>query len=204
MLIPKEITSQIWQATPKGNQINCHLSLVVFSTANGQYKNDAAGIQGAPLPVLIHSSRKKNDKEILSPAKRRISLYNHDPDDDNHVDERYLTGLESFKNLDLKVFTTPKGSMEKETFVQMVPWMTARLPSHLGANGQYSFLLLDGHISRWHPKALFLLMKKRMIPIFFPSHTTIVAQPNDNGTIYKLHTCIEEAAQSERTFERDT
>ena len=173
-MIPKGVKNRIFQATPEGDRINCHMSLALFSTATGYYREEAAGVEGAVLPVLIHSTTKKNaKKDLQTTAENRIDLYNANLSHEEDVEPRFLRGLERFGGLDLKVCVSKNGSMTKELFLEVVNYFINQLPKHLGAGNQFSFLLLDGHVSRWHPVALFLLFKHNIIPVFFPSHTLI-------------------------------
>ena len=73
-----------------------------------------------------------------------------------------------------------------------------------GPQGKYVFLLLDSHVSRWNPRALYILFKNRVIPIFFPSHLSIVCQPQDNGVIFFLHKCIKETSLLQRLYRSRT
>ena len=205
LLIPEEITNRIFQSTPEGDRVARHLSLLVFSQANGKYRDKAANIEGAAPPMMIHS-KQSSKKDSTTPAERRINLYNEpDVDTEPSVDDKYTEGLDRYNtNLGMKVFTSPNGSMTKELFLEAMKHLIEHLSSKQGANGLYTFLLLDSHVSRWNPQALYLLFKNRVIPIFFPSHLTIVVQPQDNGVILFLHKCIEEAAQLERLFQTDT
>ena len=204
LLIPKETMNRIFQSTPEGDRVARHLSLLVFSTANGKYKDKAAKIEGAAPPMMIHS-KPSSKKDNTSATERRINLYN-DPDlDTEHINDKYTDGLERYnKNLGMKVFTSSSGSMTKELFLDAMKHLIEHLSSKQGADGTYTFLLMDSHVSRWNPQALFLLFKNRVVPIFFPSHLSIVVQPQDNGVILFLHKCIEEAAQLERLFQNDT
>jgi hypothetical protein len=59
-------------------------------------------------------------------------------------------------------------------------------------------LFLDGHGSRWNRQTLLLLMKNKVLPFFFASHTSIWALPNDGGTNLRLHNCIEEVVRNRR------
>jgi len=61
---------------------------------------------------------------------------------------------------------------------------------------------MDGHVSRWNIAALRYLMLNSVYPFFLPSHTSIWSQPNDNGTIKRLHACIEEATLRRRRWNR--
>jgi hypothetical protein len=56
LLIPEEIMNRIFQSTPEGDRVARHLSLLVFSHANGKYKDKAANIEGAAPPMMIHSN----------------------------------------------------------------------------------------------------------------------------------------------------
>ena len=202
LLIPEEITNRIFQSTPEGDRVARHLSLLVFSHANGKYKDKAASIEGAAPPMMIHS-KQSSKKDNTTAAERRIDLYN-DPDTESPVNDKYTEGLERYRNLGMKVCTSVNGSMTKELFLLAMKHLIENLPSKQGASGMYTFLLMDSHVSRWNPQALYLLFKNRIIPIFFPSHLSIVVQPQDNGVILFLHKCIEEAAQLERLFQTDT
>ena len=76
------------------------------------------------------------------------------------------------------------------------------LPSTQGKNGEPVILFMDGHVSRWNIAALCYLMLNSVYPFFLPSHTSIWSQPNDNGTIKRLHACIEEATLRRRRWNR--
>ena len=166
------------------------------------YRDTSLEIYGSVLPVLIHST-KRNTTETKSAAEKRIDLYSSNPNKVARVDKRFGEGLENFANLDLKVCASTNGSMDKDIFLEVMKYFVDRQPKKFGAKGQYSFLFLDGHVSRWHPKALLLLFQNRIVPLFFPSHLSIVVQPNDNGVIYFLHKCIEDASQLSRMFKND-
>ena len=94
--------------------------------------------------------------------------------------------------------------MTKELFLDAVLHYTKHLDPDQGPNGSYVFLLLDSHVSRWNPKAIYTLFKHRVIPVFFPSHLSIVVQPQDNGVILFLHKCIEEASVLRRLYKNET
>ena len=87
---------------------------------NGKYRDVAAGIKGSILPVLIHSTKTKDqvtDKQ--SAADKRISLYDADPDEVETVKDRFLSGMDRFSNLDMKVCGSQNGSMTKELFLEV-------------------------------------------------------------------------------------
>jgi len=76
------------------------------------------------------------------------------------------------------------------------------LPSSQGKGGNPVILFLDGHSSRWNVAALRYLMLNNVYPFFLASHTTIWSQPNDNGTIMRLHSCIEDATIKKRRWHK--
>ena len=199
IIMPEEILQRIFQMTYDGDKAKRHVSLVVFSRSDGKYK--VGNIEGAPPPIIVHTKQEKKEKEKGPGAiDKRINLYEEDQSL-THVDEKYLEGLEGFEHLGLKVLTSNSGSMTKELFIAVAHHIIDNLAADQGIDGKYFFMLLDSHVSRWNPKALYLLMKNRVIPVFFPSHLSIVTQPQDNGVIYYLHSCFEEAAQIARLFE---
>ena len=200
LLIPEEVRTRLFQATPEGDRPSAHVSLAVCSSANGQYKDQRANIEGAPMPMVIHSAREQQDGR--TPLQRRLSLY--EEQETVQFDDNCTVGFTEGKSLGVTVRTSSNGSMTKELFLDLVLHLIKHLPTNQGADGMYSFLLLDNHVSRWNPKALYLLFKNRIVPIFFPSHLSIVIQPQDNGVILFLHKCLEEASLLERLFEKDT
>ena len=62
MLIPKEVRQRLFQSTPEGNQVKMHITLAVFSKINDYYKNDSTGIDGAPMPMVIHTKQVSSSK----------------------------------------------------------------------------------------------------------------------------------------------
>ena len=202
LLIPEEILNRIFQATPEGDRAAVHLSLAIFSCSNGKYKDESANIEGAPMPFMIHSSPENQDG--MSAIERRLSLY--DEQDTIPFDEdRFTQGfIRENKSLGITIRSSANGSMTKVLFLDAVLHFIKNIPSDQGADGKYTFLLLDSHVSRWNPKALYHLFKNRIIPIFFPSHLSIVVQPQDNGVILFFHKCLEEASLLERLFRSET
>ena len=201
LLVPEEILNRIFQATPEGDRPSTHLSFAMFSCSNGKYKDQSANIEGSPMPMMIHSSPEKQDGR--SPIERRLGLY--EKEDTILFDEdRFTQGFtEEDKNLGITIRSSTNGSMTKLLFLDAVLHYIKNLPSDQGADGKYAFLLLDSHVSRWNPQALYILFKHRIIPIFFPSHLSIVVQPQDNGVILFFHKCMEEAAQIPRLFKSE-
>jgi hypothetical protein len=204
LLIPKEVTQRLFQSTPEGDKSHRHVTVVVFSKSNGWYKDDAANISGAAPPMIIHSKPSMNKDKGASAIDKRMRLYEAGEDDDIIVDQSYLDGITPGNPLGLTIRTSTNGSMTKELFLDLVLHYVRHLGPEQGPRGKYTFLLTDSHVSRWHPKALFILMKNRVIPLYFPSHLSIVVQPQDNGVILFLHKCIEETVSNERLFRSDT
>eukprot|EP00531_Pseudo-nitzschia_arenysensis_P020314 CAMPEP_0116121844 /NCGR_PEP_ID=MMETSP0329-20121206/3908_1 /TAXON_ID=697910 /ORGANISM="Pseudo-nitzschia arenysensis, Strain B593" /LENGTH=1159 /DNA_ID=CAMNT_0003615673 /DNA_START=16 /DNA_END=3493 /DNA_ORIENTATION=- len=201
MLIPKHVKQRIFQATPEGDRAKTHVSLCVFSKSNGRYKDDSMGIEGAPMPMIIHSkpSKKNNGADA---RESRMNLYT--PDEFIDVPISYTDGISDHNPLGITIRTSNNGSMTKELFLDAMLHYVKGLSSDQGPSGKYVFLLLDSHVSRWNPVALYTLFKHRVVPVFFPSHLSIVVQPQDNGVILFLHKCIEEASLLERLFQTDT
>jgi len=98
------------------------------------------------------------------------------------------------------VSTSSKGSMTQVLFYQFCEHFVESLPSHQGKKGSPVILFLDGHASRWNVAALRYLMLNNVFPFFLASHTTIWSQPNDNGTIKRLHSCIADATLNHRRW----
>jgi hypothetical protein len=140
----------------------------------------------------------------MSAIEKRLSLYEEQdtiPFDDKRFSEGFTMGD---RNLGIAIRSSPNGSMTKVLFLDGILHFIKNIPSDQGANGKYSFLLLDSHVSRWNPMALYFLFKNRIIPIFFPSHLSIVVQPQDNGVNLFFHKCMEESCQIARLFKSET
>ena len=204
MLIPKEIAHRIFQSTPEGDKTARHITLAVFSKANGMYKDVGAGIEGAPMPMIIHTKSKKAEEGATGIEKRMALFDDGDEDSEFEFDTSYQEGITEENPLGVTVRTSNSGSMTKELFLDAVFHYINSLSPAQGSNGVWTFLLLDSHVSRWHPMALYHLFKNRVFPIFFPSHLSIVVQPQDNGVIMFMHHCIEMASQTARLFKADT
>ena len=202
IIIPKELTGRIFQQTPQGDKTDRHVTLIAFSRSDGKYHDKLANIEGAAPPIIIHAQGQKNRKDTTTASEKRMKLYD-DPILPK-VDHKFLDGLDDHKDLGLEVLTSINGSMTKELFPFVCSHIIEYLAADQGSNGKYTFLLMDSHVSRWHPRALYLLFKHRIIPLFFPSHLTIVAQPQDNGVILYLHKCLEEASLIPRLFATQT
>ena len=76
------------------------------------------------------------------------------------------------------------------------------LPPDQGKDGLPCILFLDGHASRWNIASIRYLMLNNVYPFYLASHTSIWSQPNDNGTIKCLHSCIEDASVKRRRYDK--
>ena len=103
MLIPKETTQRLFQSTPEGNQVKAHITLAVFSRSNGHYKNKSTGIEGAPMPMVIHTKASSSTmgKSGPSPIEKRVALYEEQEFID--VDLGYLEGFSQDNPLGITV-----------------------------------------------------------------------------------------------------
>ena len=165
-----------------------HITLLVFSRADGLYLDTKEEIDGCPMPMLIHTGKKSG--QARTARQERIQLYNKDEDTLIDLNPKFLEGFTEDNPLGITVRTHPSGSMNKTLFFDGMVHFTKQLPKDQGVNGFYSFLAMDSHVSRWNPKALLRLFENRVIPYFFPSHLSIHFQPQDCGVIRKLHMSI--------------
>ena len=203
LLIPQEVKDRIFQATPQGDKTDRHVTVAMFSRADGKYRDKLNNIQGAPPPMIIHSKPERKEKDPSTATEKRIGLYD-DSQELPEVDDRFLDGLDEYTDLGLKVFSSPNGSMTKVLFPEVCKHIIENLSPEQGENGKYTFVLMDCHVSRWNPIGLYLLFKHRVIPIFFPSHLSVVTQPQDNGVILYMHACLEDASLIPRLFASET
>ena len=184
--------------TPEGDRMPFHITVCLTTRADGQYICPAHGVkEGAPPPVVIHSkSASTNPDAILDPYD---------------VPEKLLHGLAPMRS-DLKdgkdanernnelgflALATPNGSMKQCTMLPFAKHFVKNLPTERNPL-EGIILLLDGHSSRWDLDALMYLFQNNVFPFFYPSHTSIWSQANDNGPNKRLHTCIENAAKLRR------
>jgi len=176
-----------------------HISVAIFSCGNGKYRDEANGIEGSPMPFVIHSgtSGKKNNK---SAREKRMDLYDQSLKDKIYHDENYMQGFDPKNPANITVRHSLHGSMVKENFYDACAHFVKGLPAHQGKEGQWCFLLLDSHVSRWSPNAIDYLFKNCVMPIYFPSHLSIVVQPQDNGVISFFQLCMANACAMDRLF----
>ena len=155
--------------------------------------------------MVIHTKALSISKEKgTTPIEKRMALYSNSKDELVTVGEQFTEGFDKDNPLEITVRTSPNGSLTKELFFDAMLYYVKHLAPDQGPQGKYVFLLLDSHVSRWNPRALYILFKNRVIPIFFPSHLLIVCQPQDNGVIFFLHKCIEEASLLQRLYRSGT
>ena len=96
------------------------------------------------------------------------------------------------------VRVTKSGSMTQDTFYDWCLHFIKHLPKSQGKGGEPHILFLNGHASRWNLAAIKLLMENNVFPFYLPSHTSVWAQPNDNGPNKRFHVCVEEAIKKLR------
>ena len=89
--------------------------------------------------------------------------------------------------------TTASGSMTRETILDWAIHFVKNLPKNQGNEKEPVLLFLDGHASRWDVCAIFYLLQNNVFPFFLASHTSVWAQPNDNGPNMRFHKSIETA-----------
>ena len=176
-----------------------HITLVVFSRADGLYLDIKEDIDGCPMPMLIHTSKTK-DKADTS-RQKRMNLYDEDEDTLIDLHPRFTEGFTEDNPLNLTVRTHGNGSIDKSLFFDAMAHFTRQLPKDQGKDGAFSFLAMDSHVSRWNPKALLRLFENRVIPYFFPSHLSIHFQPQDCGVMHKLHMSINTCESKSRIVE---
>ena len=109
---------RLFQQTPKGNRMNRHITLAVLSSADGRYRDENdEDIEGMPLPVIIHSSSKKANKNNLSAIEQRAGFYDADPIKTASVEEQFAAALKNIQTLILG-FARPKTAVCKLNFSQ--------------------------------------------------------------------------------------
>ena len=125
------------------------------------------------------------------------------------VPDKFCEGLfveneeeEKKKNsLAIKINSSSSGSMTQVIFFYYCKHFVASFPPEQGKDELPSILFLDGHLSCWNIAALRYLMINSVYPFFSGSHTSIWSQPNNNGTIKRLHSCIENATVKRRRWD---
>jgi hypothetical protein len=181
--------ARVFQVTPEGDgKMNIHVTLCITTCGNGRFADVKNRIEGACAPVIIHCDKTKTkEKEEEERRKQRAG----EKPSERFVAERYSAGIDI---PEIDVLTTRNGSMTQETFEEYANHLVKSLPENHGPK----ILFLDGHGSRWNRQTLLFLIKNKIFPFIFASHTSIWAQPNDGGTNLRLHNCIEEAVRAKR------
>jgi hypothetical protein len=181
--------ARVFQVTPEGDgKMNIHVTLCITTCGNGLFQDTENSLPGACAPVIIHCDKTKTkEKEDEERRKQRAG----EKPSERFVAERFRAGIDL---PEIKVLTTRNGSMTQETFDEYA----IHLVKSQAENHGPKILFLDGHGSRWNRQTLSFLMKNKIYPFFFASHTSIWAQPNDGGPNLRLHNCIEEAVRARR------
>ena len=68
-----------------------HITLLVFSRADGLYLDVEQGIDGGPMPVLIHSGQATI--KVRNARQQRIKLYQDNKDTLIDLDPKFVEGL---------------------------------------------------------------------------------------------------------------
>ena len=114
LLIPMDMVYRIMQSTPEGDRVNRHVSVAMFSRSDGKYEDKENKIEGAPMPVVIHSvTATRKGKPITSTEEKR-SLFYGKQDKIPPVADRFMDGFtDCCEDLGIKVCTSINGSMTK-------------------------------------------------------------------------------------------
>ena len=229
IVLPRWIVERLFQTTPQGNVVKLfifeyfsetnicaanfllligdkmysHITLVVFSRADGLYLDTEENIDGCPMPMLIHTNPNMSS-EAKTGRPLRLDLYHEDENTMIELDPKYCEGISEANPLHITIRTHKSGSMNKNLFFDSMIHFTKQLPKDQGKDGRFCFLTMDAHVSRWHPKALVWLFENRVIPYFFPSHLSIHVQPQDGGVISKVHKCIDQSESRTRFMENSS
>ena len=91
-----------------------HITLLVFSRADGLYLDTKEEIDGCPMPMLIHTGKKSG--QARTARQERIQLYNEDEDTLIDLNPKFLEGFTEDNPLGITVRTYPSGSMNKTLF----------------------------------------------------------------------------------------
>ena len=206
-------TDRAQQMTPGGDKCPFHVTICLFSKANGLYASQKEDKTGAVPPVVIHAT--KTDDKIDNVSDMYIKGMGTQGENQSER-EAYETN-----EYGIKVLGTKNGSMTKKSFVSLARHIIYHTFVNEGytkedaneiAMGRkqvpYKFrmlLTIDGHSSRWNLEAIRMLMAVGIFFFYLPSHTSTWTQANDNGTNMSLHRTIEDSITSyRRSSERYT
>ena len=138
-----------------GDQAPFHVTNVLTTSACGSFFN----------AWLIHSSPGSENPRVT----RRETDGLLEDDGSNPI------------GIDVDVSTN--GSMTRKLFVRWAHHLVKQLEKRgFGKGARTAVLVFDGHTSRWTYEGIAYLIANNILPICIPSHTSIVAQPNDGGT----------------------
>lgn len=186
--------------TPEGDRMKFHVTAAFTTRADGKYISPSEGItEGAPSPVLIHTrSAPADPKATFDPkAVTENQVRGLVPPLPDGKFEDAKEAYEKRNDHGFLVLSTPNGSMKQVTFLPYAEHFVKSLSGQRNPSDAV-ILHLDGHSSRWDMEALLYLYRNNVFPFFFPSHTSIWSQPNDNGPIYRLHQIISNCATKRR------
>lgn len=141
-----------------------HRTVALTTRADGRFRyvgSDGTVHEGAPAPFLIHKNTNtdpKNRKLTKAQCENLCDPNGNSPDG-------------------LKVVCDLSGSMTTASFAEWTHHFVDQLPPDQGREtGEFVFLFLDGHGSRWSYEGLSFLRRNRVIAICLPSHTSIWGQ----------------------------
>jgi hypothetical protein len=103
VLVPKRFLNRIFKSTPEGDRLNTHTTVALFSRIDGHYQDKVNQIKGAPMPMIIHSSSKGNQKSSKTDVQKRMDLYLQDLDNDIEIPAQYLDGFDKDNPLGISV-----------------------------------------------------------------------------------------------------
>ena len=192
-----EVDARNFTITPEGDKMPFHVTVCLTSRADGQYQCPRDGIEeGACPPVVIHSKAKPtNPKDTIDPYS---------------VTDKQVQGLarpipgksareayETENDLGFLALAAPNGSMTQCTMLPFAEHFVDNLPADRDPD-EGIILLMDGHSSRWDLPALIHFFNNKVYCFFYPSHSSIWSQTNDNGPNQRLHNLIESEAKKRR------
>ena len=125
-----------------------HITLLVFSRADGLYLDVEKNVDGAPMPVLIHTYLSSSNTNSRSGRQQRMDFYDDDENALIDFNDKFLKGLGKDNPLWPTVRSTQSGSMTKEVFLDSMIHFTKYLPKDQGKDGKFTFLVTDSHVSR--------------------------------------------------------
>ena len=191
-------TERTFMITPEGDRMPFHVTICLTTRADGQFVSPVGGIvEGAPPPVIIHS---KAVSTKAAPDADPTKLGKGHLNGLVKMEARFASIEEAYgKNNDhgFLVLATANGSMKQSTMLPYAQHFVKNLPKDRDTS-EGVLLLMDGHSSRWDLASLKYFFDNNVYLFFFPSHTSIWSQPNDNGANMRLHNLIAAEATKRR------